>query len=125
MIGIGGTLAALFAILLSAMDVERLTEQFILMKREKKFINITLRGWWLPKSRILEWNPVRSDLIFLGILAISFALTLPLRIGLFNPLVSPSNAVIPLWGDFIWTGITITCASTNLHDLAKRLRKGA
>jgi hypothetical protein len=106
MIGIGGTLA----------DVERITEQFILMKRPKPFIEVKGLG--------LKWNPLRSDLIFLGILAISFALTLPLRIGLFNPLVSPSNAVIPLWGDFIWTGITITCASTNLHDLAKRLRKG-
>jgi len=78
---------------------------------------------WIAERVLFKVLKVKGDWAILTTLAVAWGICLGAKIGLLNPLLSPTGAVINLWADYLLTGVVVTALSNLAHDVEKRLRK--
>lgn len=77
---------------------------------------------WIAEHLLFKVIKVKKGWAILVTLIVTWGICLGAKIGLLNPLISPTGAVINLWADYLLTGVIITALSNLFHDLEKRLR---
>jgi hypothetical protein len=78
---------------------------------------------WIAERVLFKVFKVKGEWAILATLAVAWGMCLGAKVGLLNPLLSPTGAVINLWADYLLTGVVVTALSNLAHDVEKRLRK--